>query len=182
MENLNNLNEEWRDIKDYEGFYQVSNYGRVKSLDRYDYLGRFKKEHIMREDISNNKYHRVMLSKNGITERYLVHRLVAFAFPEICGEWFEGAICNHKDENPENNYAWNIELCDYSYNNTYNKKSIKIGKKRSKPVLQYSLKGELIKEWDSVNSTKQFGYIPAHVSSCCRFVRRTHKGYIWRYK
>ena len=55
--------------------------------------------------------------KKGKVER--VHRIIALTFPEICGNYFEGAVVNHKDENPENNSAFNLEWCTIAHNNSW---------------------------------------------------------------
>ena len=72
--------EEWRPIKGYEGLYEVSNLGRVKSLERYDTLGRKKKEKILSSKYNKYGYLRVTLYKNGIGKDFFIHRLVAEAF------------------------------------------------------------------------------------------------------
>lgn len=101
----------WKDILGYEGLYQVSNLGRVKSLNYH----KTRKEHILKPTNCHG-YLRVNLSKNKNRKSYLVHRLVGEAFisnfdnlPEI----------NHKDENKHNNCVENLEWCDRQYNNTY---------------------------------------------------------------
>lgn len=113
----------WKDIKNYEGLYQVSNLGNVKSVDRYVYAGdnsNHKYQHIKERNLKlsgGNKYIQVRLCKNGKIKAFLVHRLVAEAFiPNP-----DNLPCiNHKDENPKNNQAENLEWCTYKYNNEYN--------------------------------------------------------------
>lgn len=115
--------EVWKDIKNYEGLYQVSNLGNVKSVDRYVYAGdnsNHKYQHIKEHNLKLNggdKYIQVSLCKNGKIKAVLVHRLVAEAFiPNP-----DNLPCiNHKDENPKNNQAENLEWCTYKYNNEYN--------------------------------------------------------------
>ena len=113
----------WKDIKNYEGLYQVSNLGNVKSVDRYVYAGdnsNHKYQHIKERNLKlsgGDKYIQVSLCKNGKIKAFLVHRLVAEAFiPNP-----DNLPCiNHKDENPKNNQAENLEWCTYKYNNEYN--------------------------------------------------------------
>ena len=112
------MKEIWRDIKGYEGLYQISNLGNVKSLN-YNKTGQ---ERLMVPQVGHDGYRRVALfnKQKGIkNKKYFVHRLVVWAFPEICGEWFEGAVVNHKNEITSDNRAENLEVCDQSYNNTY---------------------------------------------------------------
>lgn len=122
--------EEWRDIKGYEGLYQVSNEGRIKSLERIiqgcskgGYFDKLLPEKIMKQQC--NKYVTVMLCKQGVTKRLLVHRLVAEAFipntnnlPQV----------NHKDECKTNNTIENLEWCTKEYNNNYGTKNDRIRK------------------------------------------------------
>lgn len=118
--------EEWRNIKEYEGFYQVSNLGRVRSIDRIvdtniKYVTkRLHKGRILKQHKNNKGYFYVILSKKGVIKKELVHILVARAFQEICGEWFEGAEVNHKSEIPTENFATNLEWCTHKYNMNYN--------------------------------------------------------------
>lgn len=121
--------EEWRDIKGYEGKYQVSNEGRVKSLNYH----RQNLEQILRSTISSSGYCRVWLfDGKGIGKIEFVHRLVAKAFipnpnnlPQI----------NHKDENKLNNNVENLEWCTPFYNNTYNDRHLKAAPKIAKSKL-----------------------------------------------
>lgn len=115
------MNEVWKDVKGYEGLYQVSNMGNVKSMNRFVKANsNHKYQHIKERLLKLNggrKYTHVILCKNGTTKGYLVHRLVAEAFipnPDNL------PIINHKDENPSNNCVDNLEWCTYKYNNEYN--------------------------------------------------------------
>ena len=113
----------WKDIKGYEGIYQVSSYGNIKSMDRiveansnhkYQHI----KEHLLRLN-GGKKYIQVILCKNGKTKPFLVHRLVAEAFISNPNNL---PCVNHKDENPKNNNVDNLEWCTYKYNNEYNRR------------------------------------------------------------
>ena len=165
------IKEYWKDKKDYEGQYQLSNLGRVKSI-------KFGKEIILKQNIRRGYYY-VVLSKNGIVKNYFVHRLVAEAFLDNP----DNLPCvNHKDENKLNNNVDNLEWCDRLYNVRYGTGIERRSKKRSKPVLQYDLEGNFIKEWVSINECVRNGYNQGNVAACCRGERKYHKDCIWRYK
>lgn len=115
--------EEWRTIPGYEGLYEVSNTGRVRSLDRYDSRNCFRKGKVLSPVKSNIGYLLVSLCCNGKYKGFTVHRLVAQAFipnpdnlPEI----------NHKDEDKTNNSVENLEWCDRKYNNNYGSRKDKV--------------------------------------------------------
>lgn len=102
----------WKPVVGYEGLYEVSNCGDVRSL-------RFRNQKLTKDltQRTNNKgYKMVYLSEKGKTKLVLVHRLVAMAFVDNPQNY---PIVNHKDENPLNNNADNLEWCTYSYNRTY---------------------------------------------------------------
>ena len=170
------MKEIWKDIKDYEGHYQVSNLSRVKSI-------KFGKEIILKQNIRRGYYY-VCLSKNGIAKNYFVHRLVAQAFIDNT----DNLPCvNHKDEDKLNNNVDNLEFCSVLYNNTYNERHKKIAEKningkKSKPVLQYTLDGVFVKEWESTREAGRNGYQQICISKCCRGINKQHKGFIWKYK
>ena len=180
--------EYWKPVVGYEGLYEVSNWGRVKSLRRLitnQYNSFYIEEKILKNWKNSKGYCLVTLSKNGTYKKFQVHRLVALHFlpnpsnlPEV----------NHKDENPQNNIVSNLEWCDRLYNVRYGtgierqKKKQLNDIKKSKPVLQYDLEGNLIREWKSVTECGMNGYNQGHVAACCRGERKTHKGFIWEYK
>lgn len=163
--------EDWKDIQGFDG-YQVSNEGRVKSL-------KFGKERILKSWKVENGYLIVRLYKDGKRVWKLVHRLVAEAFipnpqnlPEV----------NHKDENKSSNIVENLEWCDRSYNINYGTRTQKCADKESKMVDQIDpITGEVIRKWTSVNECGRNGYASSAVSRCCNGLRKTHKGYTWKY-
>ena len=162
------MKEIWKDKKDYEGHYQVSNCGRVKSF-------RFGKERILKLIKYKCGYLYVNLYKNNIKKEYLVHRLVAEAFIDNT----DNLPCvNHKDENKLNNNVDNLEWCTHEYNINYGTRT----ERCSKPVLQYTLDGEFIREWPSTRECGKSGFNQGSVSACCRGKRKTHKGFLWEYK
>lgn len=103
-----NIQEIWKDISGYEGLYQVSNLGRIKSLKGYYH----RKEKILKSGIRNG-YYVINLSKKRERKSYQVHRLVAQAFIPNPDNYL---IINHKDENPLNNYVGNLEWCSQKHN------------------------------------------------------------------
>ena len=164
--------EYWKPVVGYEGHYEVSNWGRVKSL---------KRNLIKKLKLTYENRYVVSLWKNGKSKTYSVHRLVAEAFilnpdnlPQV----------NHKDENPLNNVVSNLEWVSAKYNCNYGTRNERISKKKSKPVLQYTLDGELVKEWESAMQASKYGFDNSEIGKCCRNYRNymTHKGFIWRYK
>lgn len=109
----------WKEIPNYEGKYQVSNTGRVRSLN----YGRTGKTKVLKQSTNKGGYKNIVLYKDGKLKGYSVHRLVALAFipnplnlPQV----------NHKDENPSNNAVWNLEWCTPKYNSTYGNRNKKI--------------------------------------------------------
>lgn len=112
------MNEIWKDVLGYEGLYEVSSLGRIRSskdkTTHSDYHGTRKwKQRIFKQKTDKNGYKRVTLYKNRSPKDFLVHRLVAIAFiPKVEGK----ELINHIDCNPGNNYVSNLEWCDYSEN------------------------------------------------------------------
>lgn len=108
--------EEWRPVVGYEGYYEVSNLGTVRGIDRYDCKGRRIKGKVLQKKVEHTGYVSTVLTRNGKPKSYKVHRLVAEAFipnpdnlPQV----------NHKDEDKSNNTVWNLEWCTEKYNRNY---------------------------------------------------------------
>lgn len=199
------LNEIWRPAKyyykdgrfiDLTGLYEVSNYGRVRSVDRTVIYPDGRKvlfsSKLMKQNNVKGGYLIVELSmQNRNTNRtiFYVHRLVAFAFPEICGEYFKGCEVNHLNEDPTCNIASNLRICTPKENNNYGNRISNALKtrdrngKRNKPVLQYDLEGNFIKEWPSGTiAARVLGINQGKISDCCRGIRKSAGGYIWKFK
>ena len=164
--------------------YQVSNLGRILSLN-YRNTG---KADLMTPRKRKNGYFQVKLSKNGEKKYCLVHRLVAETFlpnPENKPE------VNHIDEDktnnfvgtPENDYKdGNLEWCDCKYNCNYGTSATRIGEKLSKPVFQFTLDGEFIREWKSCYEVqRKLGYRQSYTNACCRGNYKQAYGFIWKY-
>jgi len=118
----------WKDIPGYEGLYQVSNYGQVKSIREKDSLGRRRATRILKPQTNKKGYLHLALSKGDTYKHYLVHRLVAEAF---IGERPNDCEVNHIDENKANNRADNLEYVTHTEN-------VRHGTgidRRSKPVI-----------------------------------------------
>ena len=180
--------EEWRPVVGYEGLYEVSNMGRVKSLERmkWDNGGCCKvPERILKARKVGGGYLKVNLYKDGKSKSCRIHRLVAEAFiPNPDGL----PVINHKDENPKNNNVDNLEWCSYSYNNTYNGKAKKIGKKqrndpnRSKPVIAIHKVSGLILEFPSIKeASRQLGISKGNICYCCKGKYKSIGGFYWYY-
>lgn len=163
----------WYPIKGYESLYEVSDQGRVRSL-------KFGKERILKPIRNTSGYLQVFLCKNGEKKTYRVHRLVAQTFipnphnlPEV----------NHKDENKENNSVHNLEWCTNKYNINYGTRTQRQAEKLSKPVLQYTKSGELVREWKStIDVQRNLGYFQNHISSCCNGKLKSAYNFIWKFK
>lgn len=178
----------FKDIKEYEGLYQVSNLGRVKSLN-YNKTG---KEKILKPTTNKKGYQFVGLYKEGKTKNFLVHRLVAMAFIPTPMDTNATQV-NHKDENPANNCVENLEWCTPKYNINYGTHNERIAKRRtgvyntkiSKPVYQYSISGDFIKEWESTHEVERvLGIAHSSISACClkKLHYKTAGDFVWKYK
>lgn len=183
------MEEIWRDIAGYEGLYQVSNLGNVRTLNYHLQKGNVQN---MKQQIVKGPYCIIELSnKNrGHTKRtiYYVHRLVAEAFPEICGYYFDGAECNHKNENGLDNRAENLEWLTPKENNNYGTRlarSLETKKKNGKrniPIIQLNLDGSFVREWKSGTiAEEELGFRQGHIASCCSGKRGSCSGYKWKH-
>ena len=165
----------WRDIKNYEGRYQVNENGEVRSLN-YNRSG---KVQVLKQRENTDGYCQVKLYKNGIKKLYYVHRLVADAFipnpdnlPQV----------NHKDENPRNNRLFNLEWCTNEYNLNYGTRNQRSSSSRSKSVKQYSLDGIFIDEYPSTHEVnRKLGFNQGLISAVCIGKYNQAYGYRWSY-
>lgn len=180
------MEEIWKSIKGFENFYEISNVGRVRSLDRYvngngitcDF--QFIKGRILHPTKDKLGYFRVMLRKNNSHKTFLVHRLVAEAFIENPNNL---PFINHKDENPSNNSVNNLEWCTAQYNLTYGTCQSRLAKSKVRKVVQYDKYMNVICEWDSLKAAaSSIKVSQQNISACCRNNRKTCGGFIWKYK
>ena len=182
--------ENWKDIKGYEGFYQVSNLGRVKSLARVSYnpngtVNSHIKEKILVQNLDRGGYPNVGLCKNGKSKTMKVHRLVAMAFIENPENKSQ---INHKDEVKINNVVENLEWCSAQENINYgtrttraiqNRRSYKLGNSPSaKPVFCE----ELNKTFDcAIRVEEELGICGSSICNVCKGKQKTAGGFHWRY-
>lgn len=182
MENFKN--EIWKDIKGFEGVYQASNLGRVKSLERIDALGRKVEEKILKPGINQYGYYQVELYKNSIGKMYQVHRLVYEAFN---GQIPEGLQVNHINEIKTDNRLENLNLMTPKENTNYGtgierRSKKQINGKKSKPVLQFTLDDIFVKEFPSAMQVeRETGFAFSNICACCRGKLKQAYGYIWKY-
>lgn len=173
----------WKDIKGYEGLYQVSNFGRVKSVKRKCksiHGHRTVPEKIYSISLDSYGYPIVSLHKDGKKKTRTVHRIVAEAFIE---NPLNLPQINHKDENKTNNCADNLEWCDNKYNLNYGTRNDRIKKTQQKPVLQLDMDGNFIKEWGGANEiARETGMAQSAITRCCNGKRNYAYGYKWKYK
>jgi hypothetical protein len=194
----------WKDVVGYEGLYQVSNDGQVKSLFRYvNCRGghRSVRERILRCTQTNLGYQQVVLCKDLTYKKLSIHRLVAQAF---IPNPHNLPCINHIDADPTNNHVENLEWCTHGYNSNYyickERQRLRMldryeqdpeflsrcrarldawHKISSKKVCQIDLMGNLVKVWDSVQATAQDCFLPSNVSHCANHKRKTHHGFTW---
>lgn len=151
------MQEVWKDIKGYEGLYQISNTGKVKGL---------KRNKVLKLILQRSGYYYVDLQR----KRRLVHRLVAEAFidnpdnlPEV----------NHKDEDKVNNSVENLEWCDSKYNANYGTRN----KRRGKPI-QCIETGVIY--WGAREMERQIGIKHNSIAKAIKNGTRAG-GYHWQY-
>lgn len=187
----------WKDICGYEGFYQVSNTGKIRSLDRItvDRNGKrcFRKGKELVQIPNSKGYMRIMLSDNKSKKRFFVHRIVALHFVNNVDK-VNNNIVNHIDSNYRNNSADNLEWTTLKGNSQH---ALKNGRtKRTKrwldnlhrsqtkyyrPVEAYDENGDLVIRFKNLNECKKMGYEPSSVCQCCKGIRKTHKNLSWKY-
>ena len=171
--------EEWRVIKDYPN-YMVSSFGRVKNV-------KFAKERILKQVITNDGYLRVGLYKTQKQTACSVHRLVAQSFipnpdnlPQV----------NHKNEIKTDNRVENLEWCTNKYNVNYGTRNLHASlnnrnnpKQKCKPVNQYTINNEFLKEWPSLREIeRQLGFKRQNIKSCCNHKPNNKTSYVFHWE
>lgn len=156
----------FKEIEGYEGLYEVSNLGNVKSLN----YNKTKIERILKAEKDIGGYLRVALRKQGKQKHYKIHRLVAQAFIPNPNNYKQ---VNHIDEDKTNNAASNLEWCSAKYNSSYGTRTHRITKKNSKQVLFV----EVNNIYQSAKQIeKEFGFPHQSISKVCTGKRKTYKG------
>lgn len=181
------MEEIWKDIKEYEGLYQVSNKGNIRSLDRIVSHNNRKGNRILKGRVlscwyDKYNYARITLSKNGKVCKYLVHYIVASTFipnPE------NKPYIDHIDTNPSNNSIENLRWVTQK-ENINNKLTIEkmsgVNNHSSKPVLQFSKEGELLKKWNCImDIERELNICNSSISGVCKGKHKTAGDYKWCY-
>lgn len=196
------MKEVWKDIPNYEGLYQVSNLGNIKSNQKKIYksngkafMNVLRKERILKKSIRQG-YYAVKLYKDNNKKTIPVHRIVAKTFLKNN----ENKPCvNHIDGNKLNNNVSNLEWCTYSENTLHAYKNglqkitekqrencremSRLGnEKNKKKVNQYEKNGTFIKQWECISDVyRDLNIKTTSISACCKRKRKTAGGFIWKY-
>lgn len=167
----------------YNDFYQISNEGRVRSVDREiktkkgirKYKGK-----ILKQYLKDSEYLEVQFYNCGTKEHKFVHKLVAEAFIPNPNNY---KVVDHIDGNTKNNKIENLRWCTQQQNNNFDlyKEHQTNNPLKSKIVYQYTLDGKLVKIWPSTMEAERNGFDSSKISKCCRGIQKTHKGYKWSY-
>ena len=178
----------WKDVIGYEGLYQVSSLGKVKSLARESKRNTFK-EKILNPHLDGRGYPFVALYRNNVPKQIKVHKLVATAFldnPE------NKPTVNHIDEDKTNNTAENLEWATFKENANHGTRNQRIASanrenhnrcaKQRKPVDQYDINGYFMNTWNSASAVADFFKINrSEITQCCKGKRKQCKNYFWKY-
>ena len=175
--------EVWRDIEGYEGLYQVSNMGRVKSLERKFPIWhggeRVQKERILKQAVTHNGYLRVTLYTGNKPKTLKVHRLVCQAFHENPDNKPQ---VNHINEDKTDNRACNLEWSTCKQNINHRSRNERVAKALGKPIGQYKLDGQLIKVWPSAYMVeRQTGFSQACIWGVANGKYKQAYGFISKY-
>lgn len=167
----------WQDIPGYEGLYEASTYGRIRNK---------KSGRILTPSVSEYGYCCTAFSVNGKRINVRVARIISQTFLPKPQE--EQTQVNHKDENKLNNRVENLEWCDCKYNINYGTHKERMSRsqrndpKKSKQILQYDLRGNLIATYPSAHEAKRInGYSDGNIRNCCRGLSKTAYGFIWKF-
>ena len=177
------MGEVWVRVPGYEDSYEVSDAGRVRSIDRYRPTKggamQLRKGRILKQTVNRYGYLYVSLSDNSKHRNVSVHRIVMSAFK---GD--SPLTVNHINENKLDNRLENLEYMTAKENLTFGtgiERRAEGVKRRRIPVESYDLEtGETVQRFDGVNDTARYGYTPQTVSHCCNGRIKSHRGLGWR--
>jgi len=177
------MKEIWKPINQYEGLYEVSNLGNVRSLDKIAFTKagwkRAYKGRMIKPKKHNGGYSTIILHRDGKTQTRTIHRLVAEAFLPNPNNYPE---VNHIDENKTNNAVSNLEWCTRIQNQHHGTAIERSNLKQRIPFYQIDHEGHIVKRWDGFKVLQRDGQFQrCEVSKCCRGLRDTYKGYRWEY-
>lgn len=191
------MKEEWKEIELKGIKFKVSPQGEIITLPRVVVYSDGRIYHYPERRVKyyqdHGGYSIFTIRHNLETINFKVHQVVAFAFPEICGNWFPGAQVNHKNEDKTDNRAENLEWCDGKYNTNYGtgiqRARLKKRNKGSKlmpvkPVIQISKDGDVVKKYSSIReAARETGIEHSCISRCCEHKRNAKSagGYKWSY-
>ena len=175
-------NEEWRDVVGYEGLYQVSSMGRVKSLERKvpkGYGERTVKERILKPKTNRYGYLIVGLYAGGKRKMFFVHRLVCQAFHDNPENKLD---VNHINENKTDNRACNLEWSTRKENCNHGTRNVRMAIAKSRPIAQYTLNGKLLKVWPSAKEVgRQTGFSRRNICKAAKGNYKQAYGFRWKY-
>ena len=167
------MKERWMDVLGYDGLYQASDLGRIRSL-------KYGNVRILKPGKNSCGYLKVGLYKDGKKKTCYVHRLVWEAFN---GKIPPGMQINHISEDKTDCSLVNLNLLSPKENTNLGTARQRMVEKQSKGLYQIIPEtGQIAREWTSTMECHRHGFDSGAVSQCCNGKRKTHKGFIFRYK